>query len=267
MGRSPSPPELVRVQRWLADVLTEPRGVSAALSRRPEGAPWIVEAPPIDRHTRLAVYADGYFERLLEVLASDYRAVKRAVGERAFRELAAGFLSRIPSTSPNVTDLGGAFPTFLRKHPVARTFGFLPDLALLERSALERLYRDRLPAFTPEATAALPADAWAASAIALDTTVDLLRLRWPVHRLWRSRDESGRAGRTLRRPAPTRLLVWRDDWVRVEELDAKRWDLLCRLRAGETLGASLSRVNASASEVQRWFSDWISNGVVKGVRR
>src|SRR5579864_9297536 len=82
-------PSLAELQRWMRWIITEPRGIQEALSnpwtldpalagryKEPERQLEVIEeAAPLSRHDRLDVYANAYFYRLLESLASDYKAV------------------------------------------------------------------------------------------------------------------------------------------------------------------------------------------------
>ena len=265
-------PTLANLQNSLRKAFTEPRGVATALRRQPRLADWIESGPPIKLHTRIAIYADAYFSRLLGALEQDFSAVRRALGETRFRRLIADFLVAHPSRSPNLADLGRPFPDFLRSHDVLRDLPFLAELAELERRASEAVYTARLSDIDPAALSRLPADRWPQARITLDPTVQLLSFRWPVHRLWFARERADEKGLCrLRRPAASRLLVYRDDeWVRVQSLEEGAWMLLEQLSSGRKLGQAFEAISAASnvdpSAVQRWFAEWVHAGVIKRIR-
>ncbi len=266
-----SPPELLTLQRSLGEILTDSRGVRAAVGARPRALRWIAAAPPLDAPTRLSVYGDGYFLRLLEALTSDFPAVKRALDEDAFRALAAAYLETNHSRSPSLADLGESFPSFAAAHPLARRHPFLSDLARLERAVLTRLFTARLPALDPEAIKSIPAEDWPRVRLILDPTVLLLKAAWPVERLWLRRELPLKAGgRILRRPNARWLLIYRDEtWVKVADISRREWDTLRRLQEGARLGAVLAHAakalaDTDAAQVQRWFSSWVAGGLIKG---
>jgi hypothetical protein len=264
-------PSLPELQRSLKKVFTHPRGVEAGLAaagfgrRRPVTA-LVADQPPVPLRTRLAVYADAYFFRLLETLGQDFAAVKRAAGEALFQRLVAAYLRRHPSRSPFINDAGAAFPAFLARHPAARRLPFLADLAALEWAALRTLFIDRLPPPPPEALAALGPKA----RLRLDPTVRLLSTRWPVDVLWENRTRpTEEKERTAMRPKARRLLVWRDaTWARVRPLEEGEFRVLEELAAGKTLERALRAAGAHAtpSTVGGWFTRWTADGVVKGLR-
>lgn len=268
----PSPPDLSRLQRSLREILTAPQGVRAAVRETPAALRWIADAPPIDAATRLSVYGDGYFLRLLEAMTSDFPAVRRTVGEDNFRILAANYLAANPSKSPTLADLGEAFPGFVRTHPLSRRYPFLADLSRLERDVMTRLFEGRLPPLDPKTIGNIRAEDWPRVRLILDTTVLLLKVAWPVERLWRRRELPLRAGgRIVRRARPQWLLLFRDEtWVKVAEISRQEWDTLRRLNEGARLGRVFDRAtkelgNADAAKVQSWFSSWIAGGLIKGI--
>lgn len=267
-----SPPELSPLQRSLRDILTDPQGVRAAVRERPAVLQWIAGAPPIDAASRLSVYGDGYFMRLLEALTSDYPAVRRALGEYDFRVLAADYLFSNPSRSPTLADLGEALPRFASSHPLGRKHPFLGDLARLERDVMTRLFEARLPPLDAGAISQIRDEDWARVRLILDPTVLLLKVAWPVERLWRRRELPFDAGGgTLRRARAQWLLLFRDEtWVKVVEIPRQEWDTLQRIKRGMRLGRIFADVSksigsTSPSEVQGWLSSWIRSGLIKRI--
>ncbi|MDE2313841.1 MAG: putative DNA-binding domain-containing protein, partial [Elusimicrobia bacterium] len=123
------PPCLPELQSWLQDVLSDPDGVDAAAARGAANAQvlsWILDGAGADVRTRLSVYSDAYFLRLLDSLGHDFPALKRALGGDGFRGLIADYLKTNPSTFKSVSMVGGSLFTFIRWHPLSRKFGFLP---------------------------------------------------------------------------------------------------------------------------------------------
>jgi hypothetical protein len=84
------------------------------------------------RQTRLDIYRDAYRLRLIEVLASDFSALKSLAGEEWFEAAATGYLGDHPSTFRNVRWFGAAFPAYLRALPGHAMQSVFADLAQFE---------------------------------------------------------------------------------------------------------------------------------------
>ncbi len=281
-------PNLVELQRWMRWVITEPRGIQAALT-----SPWtldasladrykeparqlevIEEVAPLSTHDRLDVYANAYFYRLLESLAADYVTVHRVLGEEKFHDLVAHYLMRYPSNSPNIGDLGEAFPGFIKGYPLSEQYPFLHELAALERAVMECLFTHHLPALDVRSFQTKSEEEWATARFVLDPAIRLMSVQWPVDTLWISREQT----KPLELlgapdPAPRHLLLYRDDnWVEVSVMEVHPWTALHMLRSGLPLGAvceALSKQWSQHSEplpVMEWFSSWVATGLVRNIQ-
>ena len=93
----------------------------------------------------LRVYSNMYIWRLVDILGEDYPTTAHALGER-FYATAQDYLTRHPSTHPNLSFLGAGFPAYLRLAVGAAwcEFGTLERKALRARSGSTRA---RLKAF------------------------------------------------------------------------------------------------------------------------
>lgn len=300
-------PSLVELQRWMRWIFTNPQGPYKALSRAPsedvrpdpailydglvedlsfpnggvscgrfqEPLPRLfgmIHEPGSDPLQRLSIYADAYFARLLESLASDFKTLHDVLGSQHFQRLAADYLLAHPSSSPQIGDLGQALPRFLENHPLTTSYPYITDLARLEWNVLRSLYSERLPAMDASILSSVPEPAWSRAKIVLDPTVRLLGTEWAVDLLWEDRFLPGPAGRkTLLRKRRRWLVLYRDDrWVQVRSVDGQQWFVLERFQEGATLERvcrDLAELFPEAEElpVQRWFGEWVRLGILKGV--
>jgi hypothetical protein len=76
------------------------------------------------------VYADAYFLQLREVLATDFPAMARILGDQRFDQLAREYLREYPTQDPSVRYLGRAMVEFLGTTP--NYAPYLAELARLE---------------------------------------------------------------------------------------------------------------------------------------
>jgi putative DNA-binding protein len=205
-------PSLVELQRWLRWILTDPRGVGAALSLEsgavedswiepeplPRQLPAVVGTPLASNADRIGIYASGYFWRLFEALAADFPSVQQALGPEAFQGLVAEYLVKHPSRSPNLADLGSALPGFVHEHVLQSELPFLPDLASLEWSV-------HLALLSPRARfSGLPTEErhdWGSLRLRLDPTVRLFTTEWAVAPFWEHPRQEARIRPAATRPA------------------------------------------------------------------
>lgn len=187
------PLRMAAIQRWMQMATTHPGGLDAGLAQaaRQEGAgiAAVIATPAgIDPHARLAVYADGYWLRLIGCLEAEYPALLRLLGPTLFRFFARAYLHRHPSRSPTLHALGAAFPAFLlgsqrrtggggAERPASQTFPL--DLARLERTIAESSRAAELENAPRGAVAVdvLPLLTGASCTVALPATTRLLTLR------------------------------------------------------------------------------------------
>ena len=129
---SPRPPreinsraQLRELQRVMAGALFRPLNSKWGMQKQwTDGAPMETVAAefikPNDRLSsfeRLEIYNRQYWFRILDCLYDDYPGLRAVVGERRFMKLATAYLSRYPSDSYTLRDLGNRLEQFLREEP------------------------------------------------------------------------------------------------------------------------------------------------------
>jgi hypothetical protein len=268
---NPSTPSLAKLQRQLRRVFTEPHGIRVALEKTPSVLPLIATDPPLSVEHRLGIYSDAYFLRLLECLETDFPATRRLIGPERFAELAADFLQRHPSTSPNVSDLGAQLPSFLQTHSLTTSFPYITELATLEWGVLESIYSERLSDLDPGEFSRLPTAGWPSARFHLDPSVRFFSFAWEVDRLWTQRREPDLAPLSPLGQKPRCLVVYRDGQaVQLEILSNAQRTVLTAIRENLTLEMICRQLLHSDSDVQDvelmgWFAAWVRAGVIKRI--
>ncbi len=127
-------PSLMQLQLWMRWIVTDPRGVEAALA---DPCPDAASKHPIDRYlapspdcfgciagdesypaaARLSVYAEAYFLRILESMERDFRRTSSLLGADGFARLIAEYLKFYPSLSWNINEVGKDLATFVNDSP------------------------------------------------------------------------------------------------------------------------------------------------------
>lgn len=219
----------------------------------------IEPGPQLDASARLQVYVDAYFWRLHQVLRENFPRLASRLTEEEFQKLIADYLRQHPSRHPSISYAGAQLADFLEQSNLP------PYLA-----ALARLEWTQALVFECADTMALSADAlrevaperWADLRFRPIPGLTVLRLRHPVHLLWRDADA------VVNVEEPASLRVWRTADYRVihSVLDARENRALEALCRGETFAriceafSDLEEQKAAQESINllvRWLEDGI----------
>jgi hypothetical protein len=141
--------ELANIQRWLTSIIVKPGTLNDKILLADEhyGVNNEVIIRSSIRQTseqKIGIYARGYILRLMECMEAEYPVVCNLLGEELFHTFVKAYLLKLPSTSPDLYDLGYQFPAFLKASQPqnidseqSRQFDLPVDLAILERALAE----------------------------------------------------------------------------------------------------------------------------------
>jgi hypothetical protein len=182
---------LAETQRRLRELLAAPSGVGAALAspeEREACAVLVRGARGVDGLARLEVYANAYFARIRDVLAECFPASAASLGEPVFDDLVTAYLLAHPPHHFSIRRVGDALPAFLASEdgglPFRRRAPALADLAALECARLDAFDALDSPVVGREALAMLAPERWGALRLRFVPSLRLLRLAWPVEKVW-----------------------------------------------------------------------------------
>ena len=260
------------LQRWLQHVITDPSGVVSGISSsghtggsvtRVDLASEIVrDGARLDATGLLNIYHHAYRARLIDCLASDYPALRKALDVAGFDALAATYIVRFRSRSPVLQWFGSHMPELCagmaHEHALA-----LADLARLEWAIVEVIHTADAPALTQSELLALSPASWATARMRVNPALRVLHLNHPVNAYYRAFREAQDAGLPGASPALT-LVHRRLDTVFRSDLTSPQAALLVNLQRGAALGPALAQAveqGASEEDVGAWFEDWTRSGV------
>ncbi len=188
--------------------------------------------------TRLAIYRNNVYSRLIEALEATYPAVARLTGRDFFRFAALQFALAHPSRNPSLIEYGQGFADFLEHFEPAATLTYLPDVARLEMFWLEAYH-------SPDVAPLTPADALSAGAeyLALHPSAKLLHSAHAASRIWEVNVGDQQIDGPIKLPpGPEHLLIVRPEaTVEVRRLARGAWHYLRALNRGA------SRADAAAA--------------------
>ena len=171
----------------------------------------IVSTPEALAEHRLGAYYNAYRIRLINCLATDFPALRKALGEEQFEWMVLDYLRQHPSQHPSVRWLGRHMADFLR-HADYPERDFLAELAAFEWA--QGLCFD---AADPDTVASLddmaaiaPRD-WPALRFEFTPSLRWLDLHWNVAPWWSAHDNNQPTPAAEADTTPTRWLLWRRD--------------------------------------------------------
>jgi len=239
--------------RW---AIVDPRGIEAALSdptpgpevlreRLPESflprfhAPAPSGADYVKPLQRLAIYAEGFFDRLVEVLQNDFTDTLGLLGEESFRELVSEYLCAYPSRSYTAADVGQFLSRYVEESRWKERDGLL-DAVRMDWAKLESFFSTPAAPFDLAAffQSLSPEDS-ARVRLELDPSVRLME---------------------------TQAGCWLISWGESERLPAAPYKVLQALRVGKALGDLDPEVlDLSADEVSSCFNEYFPKWAAKRI--
>jgi hypothetical protein len=211
---------------------------------------------------RLAVYADGYDTRLIDVTLADYPALAHYMGAGSCRVAIAAFVAATPSRHWDLNKYPVAFAEYLARHaadPAAHA------IAALESAIANVFWLPESAALTPEALAGLSEEAFAAQHFTLRTAAQLLVLDYAAHDYLTAFRE-GAAPDSIDDTAQYLLVIRNRNAVQREVLEKPEYELLAALQAGLTFGdavANISNQEQLAERLPDYIARWFAGGFMQ----
>jgi hypothetical protein len=293
-----SPRSLDVVQRWFQAVVTHPDGVEGGVEseeaqrlirlNRSELEAVIGRSRNLTAAERMGIYANAYYARLLECLASFFPVLQKALGEEVFEGFAFEYLQHYPSKSYTLDRLGESFARFLAETRPEPEDGeepgavgwpdFLIDLTVFEWN-LNQVFDgpgvEGKPLLTADLLQSFPAERFAEARLVPVPCLRLLAFRFPVNAYYTAARHAGEGEEPpIPDPAPEYVALTRRDFVvRRFPLNAAQHALLEKILAGAPVGEAIAAAaeisglddEALGAELQAWFRLWVAEGFFQSI--
>lgn len=158
---------------------------------------------------RMEIYVNAYRGRLREALADNYPVLYRALGDEAFRELAAAYLQAYPSHHRSIRWFGDRLVEFVSLDPSVIPHPALRDLARMDwamRGAFDAA--DATPLRREDLAGVAPAR-WPELRFTPCPSFRLLQLDWGIEGLWHALNEDEDARTDEPALHAHAMIVWR----------------------------------------------------------
>jgi hypothetical protein len=169
----------------------------------------VVSAERVDPDQRLRIYYDAYRLRLIEALATDYEALRAAMGVDEFKAACRAYIQATPSTYRNVRWYGAGLPQFLQTAQPWSEQPSLGEIALFEWTLTLAFDAPDQPVVSFDELAALPAEQWPTVSFVLHPCVNLIALRTNAPAFRKASDAGEPLPEIAIAPAPLAWLIWR----------------------------------------------------------
>jgi hypothetical protein len=160
--------------------------------------------------TRLYIYKDGYYLRLIEALQKDYPGVFSLLGEDAFEEMTTQYIDQKPSRHYSVNLFGSKIPGFLKQTSPYSNRSELAEMAGFELAINRSINTLDAPTLLSEDMSKISQEKWPALKIKLHPSLQILKLKWNVADVWRAVTEKN-SPPALTKGQTNTWMVWRKD--------------------------------------------------------
>jgi hypothetical protein len=170
----------------------------------------IITTEKVAAITRLDIYRDAYYLRLLEVLSQDYNVLHTLLGDETFFALGRNYFDKHPSQYRSVRWVGAKLASYMQTVPDYAAKPFLQEMAVFEWALTESFDVVDTNLLTLADMANIPMDAWPNMVFSLHPSVQRLNFNWNVVNMWHAiKEEAVPVPEEL--PTATPWLVWRRD--------------------------------------------------------
>jgi len=177
---------------------------------------------------RLAIYSEGYYFRLIDILAEDYPMLQRYVGEQNFIELARAYIQAYPSQTPIIRYFGAGFANFLTQVKHAEAV-FLSEMARFEWALAAVFDAADEMILKVESLTTIAPEAWPHTLFIPQQHAQLIEFEWNVPPIWQALKAANTALKASAEKAQ-QWLVWRADlqchFIELTALEAWVWRAL-----------------------------------------
>jgi len=259
-------PSLEKIEKWMkGHIQPLPQKETVVLTPMP-----LNPQGHTDGEKRLDVYAEGYFVRIHDALLEAYPATQHILGASVFAKIAEKYARTFPSCDYNLSLAGIHLPEFLKREEKTKDLPFLPDLSRLEWFVSESFHAFHQPAQNLSEVTQYCEEDWENLRIIFQSSLNLVSSDWPIIDLWKARKTPRNEIKVDLVNRPQKALIYRKDTqVFVLEVEDTPYRLLEQLRKGERLGdalESLENLESSELDLQKWFSNWVSLGLVTSLQ-
>lgn len=155
------------------------------------------------------VYARAYELRLLEVLRTDFPALRALAGDDVFETVGRAYIRAHPSDSPNARWFGKRFAPFLAQGGSSPPSDVMAEMARFEWAMGLAFDAPDRTALSMDQLARIPHESFAGATFMLHPSVQRIALKWNVPAFWKAIESKADPPSLTAAPEPVQWVVWR----------------------------------------------------------
>lgn len=166
----------------------------------------IVSTEKVPADTRLAIYNNAYWTRLLEALATTYPILKKYLGDEAFEKLGYDYINQYPSSYRSIRWFGDQLATFIMSP-------FLAELARFEWTMTLVFDAADSEVLQIAEVGRIPPEEWINMRFQAHPSAHRLNLFWNVVPIWQALAEEQSPIKPVQSPSPVGWMLWRKELI------------------------------------------------------
>lgn len=230
----------------------------------------LLDGPREGRESLLAVYRHAYSARLVEILSSDFPALKAVLGDDGFDAAARAYVAAHPSTHRNARWVGRGFADFLAGTEPWSDRAEFGELARFETALSDAFDAADAEPLTLADLAGVPPEDWGELIFSAHPSASRLDLATNATELWSSAADGAEPPLAAPLASPEKLVVWRAGatpmFRAMSDEEAMLWD---EARRGSTFGelcvlaATFAAPDEAAGRAAGYLASWIAAGLLR----
>lgn len=180
------------------------------LHLNPAIKPAIISTENAGAVTRLEIYRNAYYLRLIEAIEQDYPGLRAFMGIAEFHECLRLFIDKHPSHFRSLRWYGGALPAFLKETKPYSDYPWFAEMAEFEWLLVQAFDAADRSCVTVDDMALVPFEQWPQLRFLLHPSLYCLNLSWNVVALWQAFQEEVEPPMLEQRDLAT-WIIWRND--------------------------------------------------------
>lgn len=204
--------------------------------------------------SRLQIYRDAYYLRLLEALQQDYPTLHALMGEEQFDQLGRHYIDSYPSHYRSIRWFGKDMALFLQHTQSNDDQPWQSEMAKFEWLLGQAFDAEDKTVITINAMAAIPAENWPGVSFKLHPSFCRFDLSWDIVSVWKALKETGIATPPKQVASIVCWMIWR-----------KGYDIhFSSLTADEAYMVESMAMGATFATICEGLCQWLEEEVVAG---